>query len=694
MAAVTSDNADNAACSNVFSMTDDLLAQRYRFCKEYGVGNWGTVWLGQDKRTGKTPEEQKKVAIKLVHRSKTQATAVKVRALWNEMKIVRPLADQCHPSVVQFHEFIISPSYALIVMEFLPKALPVPVPESKAKPWMLSLASAIEFLHSRGVVHNDIKPANILLSEGATPKFVDFGFAEQYDLTSPEAFHSALAYGTPEYLSPERAKGQVHDTRKSDVWSLGITFFEMIMGRTPFEKDKGEQFISKAELDVYWRRTYRGKWLATATEQFRKQMSKGLEALIRRMLAPNADVRMTASQVMTSPYWSGSFAAQGIAQSPVRSAASGKQAVTATKTVSHKLSMEGKHNKENTYPRSRLVRSQRRAPSLTSRANTTPDALQAPNVIANGQNTVATTSSDTKDTVVVSPRPRANEIFTLTGKRSFDGQLAIGYSADLNAPYTIKQPARCLRHIASDQFPFNERAIEGTPKTTDAQSTSEHEVRRIKSEASVNGISTSPSPHPVSNCKKTHQRTPSYNSLYLGRSGMKTIPEVRAEDTDEQTQVAEELSTDNTAEAYYHQLLANTATVEQVGKGYQSKLCTRNDVVLPKKSIAPPTKNEQPDVTQSPAAKIFLSVRESQSARPKRKIRQAASFDGFGDKATRREYVPQRPRPTSAHVTTKEFDAHLKIKEKEREPKKSVVGAVRKAFLMFLGVSEKRTKRD
>ena len=99
------------------------------------------------------------------------------------------------------------------------------------------------------------RPANILLSTDNVPVLVDFGFAERYELASKEAFHSNLSYGTPEYLSPERARGQPHDTRKSDVWSLGITFFEILVGRTPFEQSEGEQFSSKQDLERYWSRT-------------------------------------------------------------------------------------------------------------------------------------------------------------------------------------------------------------------------------------------------------------------------------------------------------------------------------------------------------------------------------------------------------------------------------------------------------
>ncbi|KAI9568573.1 kinase-like domain-containing protein, partial [Boletus coccyginus] len=282
--------------SDVFSLSDHLLAERLQFVKEIGFGNWGSVWLCRPKSSsGKVKEME--VAVKLVHRSKTSTTAARVRSLWNEMKIVRSFKNDPHPSIVPFHSFIITPSYALITMAYLPTLVPVEVSESRAKGWFKSLLSGVHFLHSRGVVHNDIKPANILLSPASVPVLVDFGFAEKYDLTSPKAFHSNLTYGTPEYLSPERARGLPHDTRKSDIWSLGVTFFEILVGRTPFESEEGEVFEKKEDLEKYWDRTMRGKWVG------KYSMSQPVERLLKRMIVPNVDLRCTAVEIMEDVYW-------------------------------------------------------------------------------------------------------------------------------------------------------------------------------------------------------------------------------------------------------------------------------------------------------------------------------------------------------------------------------------------------------
>ncbi|CDO76701.1 hypothetical protein BN946_scf184975.g10 [Trametes cinnabarina] len=287
--------------TDIFSISDQVLADRLQFIEEIGFGNWGSVWLCRPKSSSSSQDHDRenKIAVKLVHRSKTSTTAARVRSLWNEMKVVRTLKHEPHPSIIPFYSFIITPSYALITMAYHPRLITVEVSEPHAKEWFRSLLSGVDFLHKRGVVHNDIKPANILLSNENVPVLVDFGFAERYDMDKPDAFHSNLSYGTPEYLSPERARGLPHDTRKSDVWSLGVTFFEILVGRTPFEAaDGAETFSTKDDLERYWARTLRGKWVGTW------KMSKGAEKLLKRMVLPNADLRCTAEEAMRDVYWS------------------------------------------------------------------------------------------------------------------------------------------------------------------------------------------------------------------------------------------------------------------------------------------------------------------------------------------------------------------------------------------------------
>lgn len=133
-----------AAADDIFYISDGQLGSRFNFDKEIGYGNWGSVWVakprrgplradGREVKLGRRSasaggmEAEGKVAVKLVHRQKCdvscgpesrtrtddQTTAARVRALWGEMKIIRSLRHEPHPSIIAFEAFVITPSYAL-----------------------------------------------------------------------------------------------------------------------------------------------------------------------------------------------------------------------------------------------------------------------------------------------------------------------------------------------------------------------------------------------------------------------------------------------------------------------------------------------------------------------------------------------------------------------------------------------------
>ncbi|WWC88336.1 uncharacterized protein L201_003246 [Kwoniella dendrophila CBS 6074] len=318
-------NTITSGTDDIFSLTDQQLSDRFTFISEIGFGNWGSVWLCKPKHLRSSyhlnnPQHQQmneneravirlgkksvasggsgaagKVAIKLVHRSRTATTAARVRALWGEMKIIRSLRHEPHPSIIAFEAFVITPSYALVIMQHLAELIPVCLSPARAIPYFRQLASAVGYLHERGITHNDIKPANVLLSHNDIPVLVDFGFAQQWDVNARGSFLSSISWGTPEYLDPIRAKGMPHDERASDVWSLGITMFEILIGRTPFEANEDEQFQTPEELVIYYERTKRGQWVGEWS------MPEGLQNLFQHMINPDPAYRISAMQAYHHP---------------------------------------------------------------------------------------------------------------------------------------------------------------------------------------------------------------------------------------------------------------------------------------------------------------------------------------------------------------------------------------------------------
>ncbi|KWU45609.1 kinase-like protein, partial [Rhodotorula sp. JG-1b] len=240
-----------------------------------GFGNWGSVWkiIPKD-QSGRVQ------SVKLVHRSAQPTSAARLRALWTEFKYVGAFADDPHPNLIRFYAFVLTPSYALCVMDFHRRLMPVSLSESHARPYLVQLLSAVAHLHKHGISHNDIKPSNILLSSEDRPILIDFGFAQQHEVGHPNAFISSLSWGTPEYLSPERAKGAVHDERLSDVFALGVTMYEIVVGRTPFEETEDETFLNREALVEYYTRTLTGRFWGESN------LSTSFTQLISKMISP------------------------------------------------------------------------------------------------------------------------------------------------------------------------------------------------------------------------------------------------------------------------------------------------------------------------------------------------------------------------------------------------------------------------
>ena len=212
-----------------------------RFCGYYlesliGRGGMSEVYRAHDSH-GRT------VAIKIL----CQTDPYLVTKFVQEGNQIGPLL-RGHDNIVYVHEFGQSPDNRLfIVMEYvdapsLRKILRGPLHEAETVKIMGQVCSALAFAHQNEIVHRDIKPENILMTEEGVVKVLDFGIAK---LTSASTVTRDKIVGTPEYISPEQARGDPVQPA-SDVYSLGIVLYEMLTGSVPFRRSSSQEPLRSA----------------------------------------------------------------------------------------------------------------------------------------------------------------------------------------------------------------------------------------------------------------------------------------------------------------------------------------------------------------------------------------------------------------------------------------------------------------
>ena len=222
-------------------MTGQII-QNYRIGKLIGEGGMGNVYLGSHNHI------ERKVAIKVLNPNLARNPEIRER-FKNEAATLSKLH---HPNIVELYDYVESPRGLFLMMEFA-EGLPLdryiqeitgPVPENKAVPLFDQILQGVAYAHERGVVHRDIKPSNIIINPDGKVKILDFGIAKIVNDPDHKLTKTGTKLGTVLYMSPEQVKGKDVDKR-TDIYSLGITLFQILTGKCPYNDELSEYEVYK-----------------------------------------------------------------------------------------------------------------------------------------------------------------------------------------------------------------------------------------------------------------------------------------------------------------------------------------------------------------------------------------------------------------------------------------------------------------
>ncbi|MCU1414824.1 MAG: pknB [Microbacteriaceae bacterium] len=255
-----------------------LLAGRYQVGALIGRGGMSDVHVGTDTRLGR------RVAIKLL--KPALATDPKFRVLFREE--AQKAARMAHPTIVRVfdagEETVTEPNgtetqVPFIVMEYVDGRLlkdiiaDGPIDPKEAVRIVSGVLTALEYSHRALLVHRDIKPGNIMVTQNGQVKVMDFGIARAVSDNSATVADTSAVLGTAQYFSPEQARGETVDAR-TDLYSTGVVLFELLTGRPPFRGDRAAavayQHISEAPV---------------APSTLNPRVSPALDAVVMRSLA-------------------------------------------------------------------------------------------------------------------------------------------------------------------------------------------------------------------------------------------------------------------------------------------------------------------------------------------------------------------------------------------------------------------------
>jgi predicted Ser/Thr protein kinase len=258
---------------NAAELEERVLAGRYRLLERIDEGGAGAVWQARDERLGRD------VAVKILGPDADEAFRERFA------DEARRAASVAHPNVVTVFDEGRDGADSFMVMEYIRGktlrdviAERGPLPAHQAARIVSQVAAALDAAHEAGVIHCDVKPANVILDEQGTAKLTDFGIARA--ARGPRE-HELI--GTARYIAPERVEGEPA-TERSDVFSLGLVAYELLAGRPAY---------AEMETDDLLRQRLDGP--PPSLRSARVGVPDGVDVVVRRALARNPEERFSSA---------------------------------------------------------------------------------------------------------------------------------------------------------------------------------------------------------------------------------------------------------------------------------------------------------------------------------------------------------------------------------------------------------------
>ncbi|MCJ7716067.1 MAG: protein kinase [Anaerolineales bacterium] len=260
----------------------EILNDRYQLEKQLGEGGMAIVYEASDLMLERT------IAVKILRKDFSASKAFQVRF----KEEARAAANLTHPSIVTVHDFGLDKDRLFIVMEYVPGIdlketikQSGPLPIDHASRLFIQACAGIGYAHRAGLVHCDIKPHNMLITPDHRLKVTDFGIARALASVKHDEQSQAI-WGSPAYFSPEQAAGRA-PSPASDVYSLGVVFFEMLTGVLPFTDPSPQELALMHRYET-----------PPSPRDLNPEISPELEKIILKVLSKEASSRYrTADQL-------------------------------------------------------------------------------------------------------------------------------------------------------------------------------------------------------------------------------------------------------------------------------------------------------------------------------------------------------------------------------------------------------------